>query len=159
MTTAIQTAGVRESFQRLLSRLNALGAGIKNIWVADSEFHAPTKGESGLYNSEGGLQIPVCFVFMNAITGDEIRQFYVPGESYPPCPISLGPDTLFVAFSAQAELLTMLRLWDVMPSRILDLEMEWLALNNEEYTRKQLKNEAKVAKKHGDISPLALLGV
>jgi hypothetical protein len=161
MTTATQIAGGRESCQRLLSRLNALGAGIKNIWVADSEFHAPTKGESGLYNAEGGLQVPVCFVFLNAITGEEIRQFYVRGESYPPCPISLGPDTLFVAFSAQAELMTMLRLWDRMPSRILDLEIEWRALQNEEYTLNQMKNEAKAANKNknGDLSPLSLLGV
>jgi len=161
MTTATQTAGVRESCQRLLSRLNALGAGIKNIWVADSEFHSPTKGETGLYDTEGGLQIPVCFVFLNPITGEEIRQFYTPGEPYPPCPIPLRPDTLFVAFSAQAELMTMLRLWDRMPSRILDLEMEWRALHNEEYLLDQMKKEAKAANKNknGDLSPLSLLGV
>lgn len=162
MTTITRpTAGVRASCQRLLSRLNSLGAGIKNIWVADSEFHSPTKGETGLYDTEGGLQIPVCFVFLNPITGEEIRQFYLPGKSYPPCPISLGPDTLFVAFSAQAELMTMLRLWRRMPCRILDLEVEWRALQNEEYTLDQMKKEAKAANKNknGDLSPLSLLGV
>jgi len=159
MFTPTEQAGVRESCQRLLSRLNGLGAGIKNIWVADSEFHAPTKSETGFYDAEGGLQIPVCFVFLNPITGEEIRQFYIPGEPYPPCPISLGIDALFVAFSVQAELLTMLRLWDQMPSRILDLEMEWRALKNEEYTLDQMKNEARAANKIGDLSPLSLLGV
>src|SRR5579862_7429308 len=141
MATSTQSADIRESTQRLQSRMNSFGAGIENIWVADSEFHAPTRSESGLYNSEGGLQTPVCFVFLNPITGEEIYQFYTPGEVYPPCPISLGTDTLFVAFSAQAELMTMLRLWNRMPARILDIEMEWLALQNEEYARAQMKNE------------------
>jgi DNA polymerase-1 len=161
MITTTQIAGVSESCQRLLSRLNSLGAGIKNIVVGDSEFHSPITGETGLYDSEGGLQIPVCFVFFNPITGEEIRQFYTSGKLYPPCPISLGPDTLFVAFSAQAELMTMLRLWNRMPSRILDLEMEWRGLQNEEYTLDQMKNEAKAANKNknGDLSPLSLLGV
>jgi hypothetical protein len=159
MITTTQTAGVSESCQRLLTRLNALGAGIKNIWVADSEFHSQTKGSTDLFNSAGDLQVPVCFVFFNPITGEEIRQFYEPGKSYPPCPISLGTDTLFVAYSAQAELMTMIRLWGQMPSRILDLEMEWRALKNEEYTLDQMKNEAKSANKNGDISPLSLLGV
>ncbi len=66
----------RESIGRLLSRLNSLGAGIENIWVADSEFHSQEKGTRGLYNAEGGLPVPVCFVFFNPITGSEIRQFY-----------------------------------------------------------------------------------
>jgi DNA polymerase I len=161
MTAVTITADVRDSCQRLLSRLNLLGAGIKDIWVADSEFHSPTKGETGFYDTEGGLQIPVCFVFLNPITGEEIRQFYAPGKPYPPCPISLCPKILFVAFSAQAELMTMLRLWNRMASRILDLEMEWRALQNEEYTLDQMKKEAKMANqnKNGDLSPLSLLGV
>jgi hypothetical protein len=149
----------RESIGRLLSRLNSLGAGIENIWIADSEFHSPEKGNGDLYNAEGGLPVPVCFVFFNPITGEEIRQFYWLGEPYPPCPISLDTHTLLVAFSAQAELMTMLQTWGRMPCRILDLEMEWLALNNEEHTLKTLKIEARNANKTGDISPLSLLGV
>jgi len=158
-TGAAVTLVQYESIGRLLARLNRMGAGITNIWVADSEFHSQGKSADGLYHAEGGLPVPVCFVFFNPFTGEEIRQFYRPDEPHPPCPISLGTDTLFVAFSAQAELLTMLRLWGKMPSRILDLEMEWLALTNEEYQRKQMKQEARNANKDGDISPLSLLGV
>src|ERR1700693_3142391 len=150
---------VRESVGALLDRLNSLGAGIKNIWVADTEFHSQTKSKSGKFDANGGLQVPVCAVFYNPITGEETRQFYIPGEPYPPCPIALGPDSLLVAFTATAELKTMLSLWDRMPTRVLDLEMEWLSINNEEYMRDRLKNEARAAKKHGDLSPLSLLGV
>ena len=158
-TGAAVTLAQHESIRRLFARLNGLGAGISNIWVADSEFHSQAKGSDGLYNAEGGLPVPVCFVFFNPLTGEEIRQSFESGAPYPPCPISLGNDTLFVAFSAQAELLTTLRLWGKMPSRILDLEMEWLAVTNEEYQRKQMKREARNAKKDGSISPLSLLGV
>ena len=70
----------------------------------------------------------------------DVFQFYIPGEPYSPCPISLGPDSLLVAFAATAELKTMLSLWDRMPTRVLDLEMEWPSLNNEEYMRDRLKN-------------------
>jgi DNA polymerase I len=149
----------RESIGRLLARLNSLGAGIRDIWIADSEFHSQAKSSTGLFDTDGGLQVPVCFVFFNPITSEEIRQFYTSLKPYPPCPISIGSDTLFVAFSAQAELLTMLRLWGAMPSRILDLEIEWLAMNNEEYRLRQLKSEARSANKDGDVSPLSLLGV
>jgi DNA polymerase-1 len=159
MSSARCSPAQRESIGHLLTRLNSLGAGIKNIWIADSEFHSQTKSATGLFDAEGGLQVPVCFVFFNPITDEEIRQSYTPGSPQPTCPISLAPETLFVAFSAQAELLTMLRLWGVMPARILDLEMEWLAINNEEYTLKKMKTEARSANKNGDISPLSLLGV
>lgn len=159
MRSARCSPAQRESIERLLARLNSLRAGIKNIWIADSEFHSQTKSATGMFDAEGGLQVPVCFVFFNPITDEEIRQFYAPGSFYPPCPISLGSDTLFVAFSSQAELLTMLRLWGVMPAGILDLEMEWLAINNEEYSLKKMKTEARSANRNGDISPLSLLGV
>ena len=53
--------------------------------------------------------MPVCFVFHNPITGETIEQFYRAGDPIPPCPIGLGPDTLLVAFTATAELTTMLR--------------------------------------------------
>jgi hypothetical protein len=57
------TPALCESIGRLLVRLNSLGAGIKNIWIADSEFHSQTKGSTGLFDADGGLQVPVCFVF------------------------------------------------------------------------------------------------
>src|ERR1035441_10419413 len=109
MTTTKTTtppADVAKSCVCLMAKLNSLGAGIKNIWVADSEFHSQEKDESGLYKRDGSRQVPTCFVFFNPITGQEIRQIYTLGEPSPPCPISVGTDTLFVAFAAQAGMMT-----------------------------------------------------
>ncbi len=159
--TTIAPAGVGESCRLLMEKLNSLGAGVKNIWVCDSEFHSQLKSETGLYDKDGTRQVPVCFVFWNPITSEEIRQFYKPGEPYPKCHVSTGTDSLFVMFTAQAELMTMLVLWNAMPKRILDLDIEWRAANNEEYRLKEMKNEAKSANRgdDGELSPMALLGV
>ena len=160
--TTVPLAGVAESCVRLVDKLNSLGAGIKRIFVCDSEFHSQTmNADTHLYTEDGTRQVPVCFVFWNPVTGEEIRQFYTPGAPYPPCPVSTGTDTLFVMFTAQAELMTMLVLWNVMPLRILDLDIEWRASNNEEYRLKEMKNEARSANKSDgeELSPMALLGV
>lgn len=153
------TLAQRGSIGRLLARIQSINPAIKNIWVADSEFHSEFRAPgSELMDGNGGHQVPVCFVFHNPMTGETIEQFYRPGESIPPCPISLGPDALLVAFAATAELKTMLRLWRRMSARILDLDIEWRHLNNEEHRLDQMKNEAKSANKNGDVSPMSLLG-
>lgn len=159
-TTMPMTLSQKESIGILLSRLQAINPSIKRIIVADSEFHSKTQGATGRFDRDGDPQVPVCFVFLDPISGLEYRQFYRPGEPTPSCPINLGPDTLFVAFTAQAELMTTLALWGIMPSRILDLDIEWLARNNEEYTKEEMKREAKNSRNSDEeLSPLSLLGV
>ena len=151
-----------ESIARFFARVQGANPAVKHLWVADSEFHSQFKSPgSELMDGQGGQPIPVCFVFHNPITGETIEQFYRAGDPIPPCPIGLGADTLLVAFAATAELTTMLALWGRMSARVLDLEIEWHHLNNEEFRWKELKAEAKSAKdsEDGDLSPLGLLGV
>jgi DNA polymerase I len=50
-------------------------------------------------------------------------------------------------------------LWGLMSARVLDLDIEWKHINNEEYTLKNLKQEARNAKGSEELSPLGLLGV
>ena len=112
----------------LLLKLNNLGAAIECIWICDTEF----------YGANGDLPVPVCVVFYNPITGQMIRVWLQPGER-PQCPIPLDNSTLFIAFAAQAELMTFLQLgWD-MPRRILDLFIEYRHLNNEFYRLQEMK--------------------
>ena len=127
--------------EKLLSQLNTLGAGIRNICIADTEFHG----------ADGDVPVPVCSVFYNPISGQTIRQFYEAGGPYPSCPVDLSENTLFVAFAAQAELMTFIQLGWEMPRRILDLFVEWRHLNNEEFRPKAMKAEK-------GLSPFGLLG-
>jgi DNA polymerase family A len=142
------TAAQRESIGRFFERVRSLNPRLKSLWVADSEFIA----------APGARPVPVCFTFHNPITGETIEQFYRKGEPIPPCPIVLGPDSLLVAFTATAELGSMLALWGRMSCRVVDLDIEWRHINNEEFTLKELKIDAKNSK-GGDLSPLGLLGV
>jgi hypothetical protein len=112
----------------LQAELNKLGAGIENIWIADTEF----------YGADGDLPVPVCAVYLNPLTGQVIRQWFTPCEKHQ-CPIPLNTSTLFIAYASQAELMTFLQLgWD-MPRRILDLFTEYRHLNNEYYRVQQMK--------------------
>jgi hypothetical protein len=129
----------------LLSNLNALGAGLTNIWVADTEF----------YGADGDLQHPVCVVFYSPITREFVRQFFPPEPPYPRCPVDLSERSLFVAFSAQAELMTFIQLGWEMPARILDLLLSWRHINNEEFRLKTMKQQAK----NNEYSTFGLLGV
>jgi len=150
----------QESIERFFARVQAINPAIQHLWIADSEFHSEFKVPgSDLMNGQGGRQVPVCFVFHNPITGETIEQFYRKGDPIPPCPISLGQDTLLVAFTATAELGTMLALWGRMSCRVLDLDIEWKHINNEEFKLKDLKNEARNVKGSEELSPLGLLGV
>jgi len=128
--------------QELLEQLNSLGAGIQKIWIADTEF----------YGADGDVPHPVCSVFINPVSGQVIRQFYGTSGPYPPCPADFGKDTLFMAFAAQAELMTFIQLGWEMPQRILDLFIEWRHLNNEQFRLKEMKAQS------GGLSPFSLLG-
>lgn len=150
----------QESIGRFFARVQAVNPGIKQLWVADSEFHSQFKSPgSDLMDGQGGRPVPVCFVFHNPITRETFEQFYRAGDPVPPCPINLGADTLLIAFTAIAELTTMLALWGRMSVRVLDLDVEWRHINNEEFTLKELKKEARNAKGNEELSPLGLLGV
>lgn len=166
MTTASSQAArltlkQSESIGRFFARVQAANPGIKHLWVADSEFHSSFKSpKSDLLDGQGGRPVPVCFVFHNPITGETREQFYRAGEPTPPPPVSLGADTLVVAFTATAELTTMLALWDRMSARVLDLDIEWRHIHNEEYKLKEMKIEARNARgSDSELSPLGLLGV
>jgi DNA polymerase-1 len=149
-----------ESVKRFFARVQAVNPAIQEIWIADSEFHSEFSApDSDLMDGRGGRPAPVCFVFFNPITGEVREQFYKKGQEIPGPPISLGQNTLLVAFTATAELTTMLALWGRMSSRILDLDIEWKHINNEDNTLKKMKIEARNAKGAGELSPLGLLGV
>jgi DNA polymerase-1 len=86
-----------------------------SVVVVDTEF------EFG--GHDGNLQRPVCLVARELRTGREWRLWR--GEFGPVPPFSTGPDTLFVAFVASAELNTFRALGWPMPARILDLFAEF----------------------------------
>jgi DNA polymerase-1 len=149
-----------ESIRRFFARVQSINPKIREIWIADSEFHSEFSApESHLMDGQGGRPVPVCFVFFNPITGEVREQFYRKGDPIPEPPISLGADTLLIAFTAIAELLTMLALWGRMSTRVLDLAIEWVHINNEDTRLKDLKKEARNAKGSEELSPLGLLGV
>lgn len=128
--------------EQIMDHLNSIGAGLRNIWMADTEF----------YGADGDVPHPVCSVFLNPVTGQTIKQFYEVESPYPPCPVDLGKSTLFIAFAAQAELMTFIQLGWGMPQRILDLFIEWRHLNNEEFRLKAMKS----VREHP--GPFSLLG-
>src|SRR4051794_5300837 len=87
----------------------------REVWFVDFEFSAPP----------GERPIPVCLVARESRTGRTVRlwedELRARGE--PPYPT--GPDTLFVAYFASAELTCHLALgWDL-PARVLDLYVEF----------------------------------
>ena len=86
----------------------------REIWILDTEYHAP----------DGERPAPICLVAVEYFTGrtihiwqDEFRR----GQS----PIPTGPDALFVAWYAPAELSCYLALDWSMPERVLDLYVEF----------------------------------
>ena len=91
-----------------------------SIWGVDFEFIA----------QPGEQPLPVCLVARELRTGELIRlwQDDLQGMTTPPYPI--GPDSLFVAYFASAELGCHLALGWPMPLRILDLFTEFRALTN-----------------------------
>lgn len=87
------------------------------IWLCDAEFRGPE-----------GLPEPVCIVARELHSGKLIRLWEDQFDSQPPFPI--GPDSLFVAYNAAAELGVFHQLGWQMPVRILDLWAEFLAATN-----------------------------
>jgi DNA polymerase I len=87
----------------------------RSIILSDTEY------EFGGVN--GNLLRPVCGVFKDFITGQEWRLWR--GEFGPEPPFSTGPDTLFVAYYASAEIGFFRALNWPIPARILDLFVEF----------------------------------
>src|SRR5262245_30367395 len=87
----------------------------REVWLVDTEFSQPP----------GERPIPVCLVAREFRSGRTLRlwQDDLRGRRTPPYPI--GPDVLFVAYLASAELGCHLALGWPLPARILDLYVEF----------------------------------
>jgi hypothetical protein len=91
----------------------------KEIWRVDFEFQAFDNGDRVR---------PVCMTAEEMFTGRQIRLWRE--QLGPQPPFDIGDDSLFVSFSAGAELSCFLVLGWKKPSHILDLYVEFIALRN-----------------------------
>ncbi|MEK7389666.1 MAG: DNA polymerase [Elusimicrobiota bacterium] len=90
---------------------------IREIWFADFEFSAPP----------GERPTPVCLVALELNSGRKIRLWQ---DELKELPYSIGPNALFVAFYASAELGCHLALGWPTPVNVLDLYTEFRCLTN-----------------------------
>jgi DNA polymerase-1 len=90
----------------------------REIWLVDFEFRA----------RPGDNPVPVCLVAKELRTGRVIRLWEDEFGAAPPYPT--GPDTLFVAYYASAEIGCHLALGWPAPARVLDLYAEFRCLTN-----------------------------
>ena len=90
------------------------------VWLVDFEFQAPP----------GERPIPVCLVGRELKSGREIRLWEDELTTMPEPPYSVGSGSLFVAYSAPAELTCHLALGWPMPENVLDLFVEFRNLTN-----------------------------
>jgi len=93
----------------------AISQPFRQVWAADFEFIA----------ADGERPVPVCMVAREILTGATVRlwQDELRRRDRPPFPV--GPDSLFVAFYASAELGCFLELGWPVPERVLDLYAEF----------------------------------
>jgi len=92
----------------------------REIWAADFEFRAPPG-----HNPE-----PICLVAKELLSGRTIRLWQDELRAAATPPFDTGPDTLFVAYYASAEIGCHLALgWEI-PNNILDLYVEFRNLTN-----------------------------
>jgi DNA polymerase-1 len=84
------------------------------VWAVDFEFAV----------EEGGLPRPLCVVAHDLTSGRRIRQ-WLQGTSAPVCPYGTGPDEVFVAYYASAEIGCHIALGWPIPARIIDLCAEF----------------------------------
>lgn len=90
------------------------------VWAVDFEFTAPA----------GERPEPVCLVAWELRSGTKLRLWRDELLRRRLPPYSTGPDSLFVAYFASAELSCHLALGWPMPERVLDLYVEFRALTN-----------------------------
>jgi hypothetical protein len=89
------------------------------VWLCDFEFHSPP----------GERPVPLCCVARELFTGRVVRLWLTDDAPAHP-PFGIGPDSLFVAYYASAELGCFLALGWPMPLRILDLYAEFRCLTS-----------------------------
>jgi DNA polymerase-1 len=92
----------------------------REIWLVDFEFWA----------SPGERPVPVCLVAHELLSGRTVRLWLDGLTARRVCPYPLGPEALFVAYYASAELGCHLALGWPMPQRILDLFTEFRCLTS-----------------------------
>jgi hypothetical protein len=89
------------------------------IWLVDTEFHARL----------GDRPVPICLCARELFTGDCVQYWLWDMPCQGPL-FSVGPDALFVAYFASAELSVFLALDWPLPDRILDLYAEFRLLTS-----------------------------
>src|SRR6266511_2392192 len=94
------------------------GLPFKGLWAVDFEFEAPP----------GEAPRPVCMVARELRSGRLLRLWRDALPAQPPFPV--GPDSLFIAYAAQAELGCFLELGWALPQRVLDLYAEFSEATN-----------------------------
>jgi DNA polymerase I len=104
-----------------MDRLQLVGnfGRFKEIWAVDFEFQ----------NYDNGDRVqPVCMTAEDLLSGRQIRLWR--GQFGPNPPFNIGDDSLFVSYSAGAEVSCFLVLGWKKPLHILDLYVEFIALRN-----------------------------
>ncbi|PFM82705.1 DNA polymerase I [Bacillus sp. AFS077874] len=110
----------------------------KEIWFVDFEFS----------QDENLIQKPICMVAIEYYTKKE-HKVWLWGDPSPEMPFNVGPDVLYVAYYASAEIGCYLELdWSI-PTHILDLYVEY----------RNLTNGKKTAYSRGLIGALAHFGL
>ena len=92
----------------------------KEIWFVDFEFSSPP----------GGRSVPICLVALEMKTGKTLRTWQDDLQYMTEPPYSIGPDSLFAAYYASAEMSCHLTLRWPMPENVLDLFVEFRNLTN-----------------------------
>lgn len=92
----------------------------REIWCVEFEFSAPP----------GEQPQPLCMVAREFRSGRTLRLWLDEMQRYYNPPIAIGPDAIFVAYYASAELGCFLALRWPLPVRILDLFAEFRCLTN-----------------------------
>ena len=104
------------------------GLPYRQIWTIDFEFRSAESVDGQHPHHEGAQPIPVCMVARDLVSGKVIRLWY--DEFGPDPPFEVGPDALFVAYLASAEMSCFLQLGWPMPVNVLDLYVEFRCETN-----------------------------
>ena len=92
----------------------------REIWLIDLEFTCPA----------GERPLPLCLVGREFRSGKLLRFWFDDSTNPPQCPIPTGPDVLFVAYFASAELGCLIANRWPLPCRVIDLYCEFRNLTN-----------------------------
>jgi DNA polymerase-1 len=99
----------------------------KEIWCVDFEFGYTNAGPANL-TPPGELQAPVCLVAWELRSRRKIKLWRNDFAATPP--YSTGPESLFIAFFANAEIKCHLVLGWPVPAHVLDLWVEYRNMTN-----------------------------